>query len=252
MKHYLRTFIFVLFTLTLFFSCNKEETLDAAAGSDEQNTDQEQAAELDTEQIGYAYGVLIGKDLERNFFEMDIDAFMRGLKDSKEKTDDDLKEIQFTLQMSAQIAMKKKAEEEAKKEQAFFEKNKQNKNIKTTDSGIQYEVITEGTGPQPAATDSVRVEYTGTLLDGTEFDGTKKQGKPADLIVNQTIPGWSEGIQLMKEGSRFRLYIPAKLAYGEKGVYGVIPPNSPLIFDIELVKINDPEEAAPSAVDDAE
>lgn len=119
----------------------------------------------------------------------------------------------------------------------FLAKNKTNPSIKTTPSGLQYEVLTEGTGAKPGATDTVTVNYKGTLLDGTEFDNSYKRGEPATFPLNRVIPGWTEGVQLMTIGSKYKFYIPYQLAYGINGT-GPIPGGSVLIFEIELLSIN--------------
>lgn len=121
--------------------------------------------------------------------------------------------------------------------EAFLAKNKKNPNVKTTASGLQYEILTPGSGPTPKATDTVTVNYKGTLLDGTEFDNSYKRGQPATFPLNQVIPGWTEGVQLMSKGSKFKFYIPYQLAYGPNGT-GPIPGGSLLIFEVELLEIN--------------
>jgi FKBP-type peptidyl-prolyl cis-trans isomerase len=120
---------------------------------------------------------------------------------------------------------------------AFLAENAKKPNIKTTASGLQYEVLTPGTGTKsPSATDNVTVHYKGTTLDGNEFDSSYSRGEPATFPLNQVIPGWTEGVQLMTEGAKYRFYIPSELAYGERGT-GPIGPNATLIFDVELIKI---------------
>ena len=119
----------------------------------------------------------------------------------------------------------------------YLEQNAKREGVTQTKSGLQYEVLTEGTGKSPKATDTVRCHYEGRLLDGTVFDSSYKRGEPADFGLNQVIPGWTEGVQLMKEGAKFRFHIPYLLAYGERGAGAQIPPYSTLVFDVELIKV---------------
>ena len=119
----------------------------------------------------------------------------------------------------------------------FMAENAKQENVQSTESGLQYKILTAGTGPQPKASDTVTVQYEGRLVDGTVFDSSYKRGQPAQFGLNQVIQGWTEGLQLMHEGAIWELYIPASLAYGPNGIPGVIPPNSPLVFKVELVKI---------------
>ena len=118
----------------------------------------------------------------------------------------------------------------------FMEENAKNDSVVQTQSGLQYMVLKEGTGAKPGPTDEVTVHYTGKLLDGTVFDSSEKKGKPATFALDQVIPGWTEGLQLMSEGSKYRLFIPSELAYGSKGTRNILP-NSTLIFDVELIKV---------------
>ena len=127
--------------------------------------------------------------------------------------------------------------ENIEKGKAFLEENKKNPNIVTLPSGLQYEVITEGNGKKPKATDRVRCHYEGTLIDGTLFDSSIKRGEPAIFGVNQVIKGWVEALQLMSEGAKWKLYIPSDLAYGAQGAGEMIPPHSTLIFEVELIEV---------------
>ncbi|HEY2342761.1 MAG TPA: FKBP-type peptidyl-prolyl cis-trans isomerase, partial [Chthoniobacteraceae bacterium] len=126
----------------------------------------------------------------------------------------------------------------ADKGQDFLAENAKKEGVKTLADGLQYKVIKDGTGASPKATDVVSVHYKGTLIDGTEFDSSYKRGQPTEFPVNRVIPGWTEALQLMKEGSKWILYIPSKLAYGERGTPGgPIPPDATLIFEVELLKV---------------
>jgi len=124
------------------------------------------------------------------------------------------------------------------KGQQFLQENAKKEGVKTTPSGLEYLVLKEGTGRQPKATDVVEVNYRGTLIDGKEFDSSYKRGEPISFPLNRVIPGWTEGVQLMKEGAKYRFFIPSKLAYGSNGAGGVIGPDETLIFDVELLKVN--------------
>lgn len=119
----------------------------------------------------------------------------------------------------------------------FLEENAKNEGVKVTASGLQYTVEKEGTGESPKATDEVTVHYTGRLLDGTVFDSSVSRGEPATFPLNRVIPGWTEGVQLMKEGGKYMFFIPSELAYGAQGIPGAIPPHSTLIFEVELIKV---------------
>ncbi|VAW01224.1 FKBP-type peptidyl-prolyl cis-trans isomerase FkpA precursor [hydrothermal vent metagenome] len=121
---------------------------------------------------------------------------------------------------------------------AFLKQNKEKSGIETTDSGLQYKILLEGTGKSPNATDRVTVHYEGTLIDGTKFDSSYDRGEPIDFGLNQVIPGWTEGVQLMKEGAKYKFFIPSELAYGPQGSPGAIPPNAALIFTVELIRVN--------------
>jgi len=120
----------------------------------------------------------------------------------------------------------------------FLQANAKKQGVKTTASGLQYKVIKEGKGASPKATDSVTVHYSGTLIDGTEFDSSYKRGEPATFPLNGVIRGWTEGLQLMKEGAKYEFYIPSELAYGERGAGGAIGPNATLVFTVELISVN--------------
>lgn len=129
------------------------------------------------------------------------------------------------------------AEDALAKGKQFLAENGKKEGVKTTDSGLQYEVLTKGEGKSPKTTDTVLVHYRGTLLDGTEFDSSYKRNEPIEFPLNRVIPGWTEGVQLMKEGAKYKFFIPSELAYGASGAGGAIGPNETLIFEVELLKV---------------
>jgi FKBP-type peptidyl-prolyl cis-trans isomerase len=169
----------------------------------------------------------------------DYDALTMGLKDILEGQNPKLtlEEASGRIQAVYAEAMAKKAEENNQKEQQFLSENGRKPGIFTTPSGLQYEVISEGRGAAPVPSDRVLVNYEGTLVDGTMFDSSYTSGEPVEFGLSDVIPGWSEGLQLMKEGGSYRLFIPSALAYGEQGAGGFIPPYSTLIFKVELISI---------------
>jgi FKBP-type peptidyl-prolyl cis-trans isomerase len=136
------------------------------------------------------------------------------------------------------MSNKKSANENQAAGLAFLAENAKKEGVSTTPSGLQYEILTEGTGARPSATDKVTVHYQGTTIDGKEFDSSYKRGESISFPLNGVIAGWTEGLQLMQEGAKYRLYIPSELAYGANGAGSDIGPNSTLIFDVELIKVN--------------
>jgi len=196
------------------------------------------------DKLSYAWGMLMGKQLQgmgaRN---LNLNDFFDGLKDTYEanKAESELKvkveEAQTLINeylQNLQADAEKKIKATASK---FLEENKKKEGVKETASGLQYLVEKEGTGAQPSATDEVTVHYTGRLLDGTVFDSSVSRGEPATFPLNRVIPGWTEGLQLMKEGGKSVFFIPSDLAYGAQGVPNAIPPHSTLIFEVELIKV---------------
>ena len=145
--------------------------------------------------------------------------------------------ITNTLPVMSQDSIPANSSSNLEKGQAFLKNNASKPGVHTTPSGLQYKVILEGHGKTPKATDTVRVNYRGTTIDGTEFDSSYKRNEPIEFPLNGVIPGWTDGVQLMKEGGKIELFIPSNLAYGAQGAGGVIAPDSTLIFDIELIKV---------------
>lgn len=194
------------------------------------------------QQYSYMIGLDVGNSLKGLDQKIDLAALSAGvdgvLKGSapllSPQAIDSIKMV-FTQEM--QKVQMAKAEGSIKEGAKFLEDNKAKPGVITTASGLQYIVITEGKGPKPKATDKVSVHYTGTLIDGKEFDSSVKRGTPAEFPVNGVIPGWSEALQLMNVGSKYKLFIPSSIGYGASGAGQAIPPNATLIFEVELLKI---------------
>jgi FKBP-type peptidyl-prolyl cis-trans isomerase FklB len=196
----------------------------------------------------YAIGMDIGKNLKKQQVDLNPDMVSRGIKDSLSEgktlmTEQEYFDVltTFKKEMSQkQIAQMKELSEKNKKEgEEYLAENKKKEDIVITQSGLQYKVLKKGTGKIPKSTDTVTVNYRGTLIDGTEFDSSYRRGQPASFKVNGVIRGWTEALQLMKEGAKWQLYIPSNLAYGERGAGRNIGPNSTLIFEVELISINE-------------
>lgn len=214
----------------------------------------EESAALDTleQKASYIIGLNIGNNLKANGFDVQADQVALALRDLQAGTESRIKEEEFQtiMQEVQEKAMAKHSEEQKRltdenttKGKAFLDENKAKEGVVTTESGLQYRVITEGTGEKPAATDTVTVHYTGKLIDGTEFDSSEKHGQPATFPLDGVIPGWTEALQLMPQGSKWEIVIPSDLAYGASG-QGPIPPASTLVFEVELLEIVKPEAAA--------
>lgn len=192
------------------------------------------------DKLSYAWGLAMGRQLQgMGMKELNVVDFKDGVRsvfdgsepaigveEAQKLIQDYLNDLQAKAEETAKAAGKK-----------FLEENKKNADVKETASGLQYVVEKEGTGAQPDAEDEVTVHYTGRLLDGTVFDSSVNRGEPATFPLNRVIPGWTEGVQLMKEGAKYTFFIPSDLAYGPQGIPGAIPAHSTLIFDVELIKV---------------
>ena len=204
------------------------------------------------DKFSYAVGLNIGMNFKRQNIDINPDLIITGLKDGMagkpQMTTDQVREVMvaFEKDMQAkQVEAGKKNEADSLK---FLEDNKKKEGVKTTASGLQYKVIKEGSGASPKDTDTVTVNYRGTLIDGTEFDSSYKRGQPATFPVGGVIKGWGEALKLMKPGSKYQLFIPPNLAYGEHSPSPAVPPNSALIFEVELISVQaSPESSSPSA-----
>jgi FKBP-type peptidyl-prolyl cis-trans isomerase len=187
----------------------------------------------------YAFGMSVGSGLKQAELELDYDAFLEGLRKTMEdgQTLMDQDEALELMQAAFEISMKKQNERLRAKEENFLAENALNDAVITNPSGLQYMILVKGEGPKPAADDIVRVHYEGTLVDGTVFDSSYHSEKGEEIPLDMVIPGWAEGLLLMNVGSKYRIYIPSNLAYGENGAGQVIPPYATLIFTIELLEI---------------
>ncbi len=206
----------------------------------------ESPLKTEKDRLSYSIGLDIGNNLKNQSLDIDSDFLSRGISDalsgSKQLlTDEEFKETMANFRkemMAKQASMMKEISDKNKKDgEAFLAENKKKEGIVTLPSGLQYKVINEGAGESPKVSDTVTVNYRGTLIDGTEFDSSYKRGEPASFKVNAVIAGWTEALQLMKKGSKWELYIPSGLAYGERGAGRQIGPNSALIFDVELLSM---------------
>ncbi|GHT52781.1 peptidyl-prolyl cis-trans isomerase [Spirochaetia bacterium] len=191
--------------------------------------------------ISYAFGLVLGSDLKQTGLEFDYTAFTEGFRASVEGENSrySFDEAVQLVQTAYQAAMARRAEENRAKEVQYLAENGRRAGVSTTESGLQYEVISSGNGAKPGGEALVRVDYEGTLTDGTVFDSTWERNEAAEFPLNRVIPGWNEGIQLMGVGDTYIFYIPSGLAYGEEGAGEVIPPFSTLIFKVELLEILD-------------
>lgn len=209
------------------------------------------------EQVSYTIGMEMGKSLKPIKDEVDLATLKRALDDviNDKKLLMNDEQVAKVMQTFSAKMQAKQQEEIAKKqaemaaqgkknvelEKTFLAANGKKPGVVTTASGLQYQVITQGTGPKPKMEDRVSVHYAGSLLDGTEFDSSYKRNEPAQFVLKQVVPGWTEGLQLMPVGSKYKLWVPAKLGYGEAGTPGgPIPPNSTLVFEVELLQIVKP------------
>ena len=233
--------------------CNKGDkpAADQAAKKTEATAAKgDQIAGLPTEkdQVSYMIGMQMGKSLQPVKDDVDVDVVSKAVKTGLAggkylMTDEQAQKVReaFGEKLQAkQIAeMMAKVKTNAADGAKFLAENGKKPNVKTTATGLQYEVITEGKGARPKATDTVRVNYKGSLLDGTVFDDSSQHGGPADIPLSAVVPGWREGIGLMPVGSKYRFWIPAALGYGEQGTPGgPIPPNATLVFDVELLGVD--------------
>ena len=220
------------FAVSTSFAQEKAQTKDAPATTLTSQKDK----------VSYSIGLDIGFTVQKQNMELNPDVLVQGLKDALSGkppllTEQQVRETMTTFQKDMEEKQASKGKEAAAVGEKFLAENKGKPDVKTTASGLQYKVIKEGSGASPKATDTVEVNYRGTLTDGTEFDSSYKRGESAKFPVNGVIKGWTEALQLMKVGSKYQLFIPSALAYGERGAGAQIPANSTLIFEVELLSM---------------
>lgn len=193
----------------------------------------------------YSLGYQFGQTLKYQGLDINVEIYKAGIQDalggknpslSQEEIQKTVSALQRRIVAARQKELKEKSEKNLAEGKAFLEENKKKEGVKTLPSGLQYKVLAEGSGKTPKAADNVTVNYKGTLINGAEFDSSYKRGKPTTFQVNKVIKGWTEALQLMKEGSKWQLFIPAELGYGDRGA-GPVPPNSTLIFEVELISV---------------
>jgi FKBP-type peptidyl-prolyl cis-trans isomerase FklB len=202
------------------------------------------------DKVSYSIGMNIGFNLSRQKVDINPDILAAGIKDAiagkPQLTSDQVKDVMAQFEKDMEQKQKQAGEKNKTDGAKFLEENKKKPGVKTTASGLEYKVEKEGTGAQAKATDMVTVNYRGTLIDGTEFDSSYKRGQPASFPVNGVIKGWTEALQLMKVGSKYQLWIPSSLAYGERSVSPEIGPNATLIFEVELLDAKPPPTPGPA------
>ena len=198
------------------------------------------------ERLGYSFGMDIGSALRRQSIELDVDALNRGLKDAyiggktlltEEESRREIEKYQQRLMEQQAEAMRQLSEKNKAEGEKFLAENGKKEGVTALPSGLQYKVITPGSGKSPKLSDSVTTHYKGTLIDGTEFDSSYKRGEPATFPVSGVIAGWTEALQLMKEGAKWQIFLPPALAYGDRGAGRDIGPNATLIFEVELISV---------------
>ena len=217
------------------------ETSALKAQIEESKKPKEVSLSNDDKKAGYSIGVLMATNLKTQGGDsLDLEALVSGIQDVylNKELKLDQQACSETAQTYMQQANDKKTIKMKESGIKFLNENKTKEGIKTTASGLQYKVITTGKGKTPVASNSVTVHYTGRLIDGTVFDSSVERGTPATFGVTGVISGWTEALQLMKEGDKWTLFLPSELAYGSSGAGGVIPPHAALIFDVELIKVN--------------
>jgi len=216
-------------------------TLIACEQKEEMQTEAPAATSLttDADRFNYGLGMVIGERVLKQYDEVDYELLIEGMKAQHQAQETLITIEDAGAALAAYAEQKFAAQTEANKTKGatYLAENAKKEGVMVTESGLQYSVMTQGDGAKPAATDQVTVHYRGTLIDGTEFDSSYSRGEPASFGLNQVIPGWTEGVQLMNVGSKYQFVIPHELGYGERGAGGAIGPFETLIFEVELIEI---------------
>jgi FKBP-type peptidyl-prolyl cis-trans isomerase len=224
---------FAIFIAVLALGANAFAQDKAASAGTTQLKDQK-------DKVSYSIGLNIGFSMAKENVEVNPDALAAGVRDAlagkPQMNEQQVKDTMSAFEKDMSTKMEEKGKEAASAGEKFLTENKSKPGVKTTASGLQYKVIKEGNGAQPKATDTVTVNYRGTFTDGTEFDSSYKRGEPVSFPLSGVIAGWTEGVQLMKVGAKYQFVVPAKLGYGPNGRPG-IPPNSTLVFEVELLDV---------------
>jgi FKBP-type peptidyl-prolyl cis-trans isomerase FklB len=198
---------------------------------------------------GYSLGYEYGESFKKKGVEIDLGVFAAGFWDAVHGKEPrmtpaemkaSLSELQKKMFIAQQLRLREKAAKNLEEGKAFLAENAKKEGVTSLPSGLQYEILSEGAGASPKVGDTVKVRYRGTFIDGTEFDSSKRRGEPSSIEVGTIMPGWTEALQMMKEGSKWKLFVPSELAYGKRGL-GRIPPNSTLIFELDLVSVEKPQ-----------
>ena len=234
MRFFKNIFLIAL-TLTLALSCESNS-----------QSSKDLTIETQMDSVSYSIGANIGRSFKADNLDLNPQLVLQGMIDKMKDsttilTDEQMSQVMASFQQLMQEKKQKdflaKSQANTAKGQEFLDKNKSAEGVQVTESGLQHKVLKEGTGKSPNAKDTVKVHYHGTLLDGTVFDSSVERGEPIEFPLNRVIPGWTEGLQLMKEGGKSILYIPSELAYGARGQGETIGPNETLIFEVELLEV---------------
>jgi len=223
----------VLFALlSTLIACEQKEAMQTEAAAPT-------TLESDADRFSYGLGMVIGERVLKQYSDIDYSLLVEGMKAQHQAQETLITIEDAAAALTAHAEQQFAAQTEANKMKgaSYLAENAKKEDVMVTDSGLQYSVITQGDGAKPAPTDQVTVHYRGTLIDGTEFDSSYARGEPATFGLNQVIPGWTEGVQLMNVGSKYQFVIPHELAYGERGAGGAIGPFETLIFEVELIEI---------------